>query len=220
MASLFFFLSLLCYIGHPTAEGASERRRPWLAALSIGCSLLTYPIALGGLAVFVLLDLGPLRRLSPNIRSWWTVDSRKVWLEKRIFLLTSSHHVWGQFSGALQLSEVYPIVTFQEFSLAARAMQALWVFAWFIWKPWVPVGLAPKYPDLLTDTPFTAQHVAAAALVLGITLLLILRRRIWPGLLLRGCAIWPCYSPSPALPNIRITPLIAMATSPGLFGRC
>jgi tetratricopeptide (TPR) repeat protein len=189
VASLFFFLSLIFYVGRRGANGKVESRHPWLSAFLFGCSLLTYPIALGGLAVFVLLDIGPLRRLSANPRHWWALDSRKVWLEKAAFLVPAAIMFGANLLARFNYPKVYPVVTLHEFGLAARAIQALWVFSWFVWKPWLPIGLAPKYPDLLTNTPFTVEHIAAAALVLGITLLLISRRRVWSGLLIA----WMCH---------------------------
>jgi tetratricopeptide (TPR) repeat protein len=68
-------------------------------------------------------------------------------------------------------------------------LQACWVWAWYVWKPWLPFDLSPKYPDLLGDSFFTPQHLAAAFLVVSITTLVILWRRRWPWLL----GIWLCY---------------------------
>jgi protein O-mannosyl-transferase len=189
VAAMFFFLSLLLYVGRLDDSGTVEGRRPLLAAFFFGCSLLTYPIALGGLGVFVLLDISLLGRLSANPRKWWAPDSRKVWLEKAVFIIPAAIMFGANFLARFNYPKVYPVVSLEEFGLAARAIQALWVFAWFIWKPWLPIGLAPKYPDLLTNKPFTVEHIAAAALVLGISLLLISRRRVWPGVLIA----WMCH---------------------------
>src|ERR1043166_4166053 len=188
-AAFFFFLALWLYLRQANApepeRGHSVVR--W-AALSFGISLFTYPVALGGLALFVVLDVLPLERLPVKPAEWSLPKYRPVWAEKLWFLAPALIMLSANFLARFNHPEVDSLVTLAQFGLNARVMQAFWVWAWYLWKPWEPLDLAPKYPDLLGDV-FSPAHLAAAALVGGITILLFLRRKIWPAAL----GAWICH---------------------------
>jgi len=68
-------------------------------------------------------------------------------------------------------------------------MQAFYVWAYYVWKPWAPYDLAPVYPTLHAFDPLHAGFVLSAIAVVGATIgLFVLRRRL-PGLFV----LWICH---------------------------
>ncbi|HUR46388.1 MAG TPA: tetratricopeptide repeat protein [Candidatus Saccharimonadales bacterium] len=185
-AGLFFFLSIYFYLGQTDKQ---RSRCFWLAALFFGLSLFTYPIALGGIGVFVLLDFFVLGRMPLSPREWLKRENIAVLLEKCAFLapwiVIFGVNLWSRLNH-LQMERV---ISFAEYSFPARVMQAFWVLAWYAWKPWVPLHLAPKYSHLLSDTPYTMANILAVAGIIGLTVVLFLMRKKAPKLLLA----WLCH---------------------------
>jgi thioredoxin-like negative regulator of GroEL len=185
-AALFFFIAIYLYLGQKEKRSGS---RVWLAALLFGLSLFTYPIALGGFGVFVLLDIFVLGRLPLDPREWIRRQNTGVWMEKAAFLapwfVIFGVNLWAR----LNHPHMEAVLTFADFSLPARAMQALWVLAWYVWKPWAPFHLAPQYPDLLGDNTFGVGNLVAGLFVIGLTVALLLLWKRYPKLLLA----WLCH---------------------------
>ena len=71
----------------------------------------------------------------------------------------------------------------------ARAMQAFYVWAYYVWKPWLPFHLSPFYSTLVNFNPASWTFQVSAALVIGTTLLFVRRRKHWPWAL----ALWASY---------------------------
>lgn len=189
VAAAFFFGAVLCYLRAAQTPDRTKRRLLISSALCFACSLLTYPIALGGLAVFVFLDMFLLGRLPTHWRDWPANGFRKVWLEKLLFLPAFALMLGANLWSRLNHPEIEPVVTFADFSLLSRALQAFWVWAWFLWKPWLPLELAPKYSHLLNDSLVTPAYWSAAVLIVGLSIFLWLKRGKWPGLWL----VWLCH---------------------------
>src|SRR5205823_3655595 len=59
-------------------------------------------------------------------------------------------------------------------------MQAFYIWAHYVWRPLVPGDLAPVYTTLVEFRPMTLPFVASALLVVGVTTVLIWKRREWP----------------------------------------
>jgi tetratricopeptide (TPR) repeat protein len=68
-------------------------------------------------------------------------------------------------------------------------MQSFYVWANYLWKTWAPLKLSPMYSTLIDFAPWSAPFLLSAVTVLGITALLLWRRRSWPGIL----GLWICY---------------------------
>jgi len=136
-----------------------------------------------------VLDFFPLRRLPVSPAYWLLPENRHIWAEKLLLLIPVGIMFGVNYWARMNHPQMESVVTLSNFGLGARLMQACWVWSWYLWKPWQPFDLAPKYPDLLTDLPFTVPHLVAAGLVVGISALAFLQRRVWPGLF----AAWICY---------------------------
>jgi tetratricopeptide (TPR) repeat protein len=80
------------------------------------------------------------------------------------------------------------LVSLAEFGLIDRFMQAMYIWAYYIWRPWYPFNLSPVYTTLVSFNPLSPLFVISAVLVIGIiTLLIFLRRRQPLGLALGAC---------------------------------
>ena len=79
-----------------------------------------------------------------------------------------------------------PWPTLEQFPLDARAAQAGYIWAYFAWKPLVPLHLAPVYTTLVSFRPSDALFVASVLGVGLVTVWLFFLRRRMPGLF----ALW------------------------------
>jgi protein O-mannosyl-transferase len=190
-SAFFFLLALLAYMRkwQPGKPGATNGF-PWAALFWFVVSLLSYPLALGGLVVFTVLDFYPLRRLDEHWREWLQPPARRVWLEKTPFLLVSLLAAGASLYARAHTTGPWPKPpSLEEFGGGSRLMQALYVWAYYIWKPWFPFHLSPLPTNLADFSPVSWPACLSAALVVGITALVLWKRRPWPWAL----ALWVSY---------------------------
>jgi hypothetical protein len=130
MPLFFWLLSLLTYL-RAAATDAVSGRDYWLSVLCFAASLFTFPIALGGLVVFVALDICPLNRISLDPREWFRVSTRRVWLEKiPFFALTLLATSLNLYARAYNVTRVAELPSLGTFSLFARVMQGFYIWAY------------------------------------------------------------------------------------------
>lgn len=180
-ATALFLGALLAYLraAREERDGRSGSRWRWLAVGAYLASLLTYPIALFGAWAFVLLEIYPLRRVPVNAP--WRAP-RKVWIQLAPLLVVAvamfAFTLWCNFfarENALVLQALPNYGT-----PAHKFMQAFFVWAYYVWKPWLPFNLAPHDPTLLSFNPFSAPFLASFVGVLALTICLWRRRAAWP----------------------------------------
>ena len=181
-AGAFYLLAILC---HLRACADEARRRRWL----LGCTALfaaamlskvngiTLPIAL------LLLDFYPLRRLPADPRQWLEPQHRRVWLEK-LPLLAVAVAV-----GLVSLVARHQTAVLQPLRLGFRIQQAFYGLAFYLGKTVAPAELMPFYPVPLDLRLPPAAVATSAGLVLALTVVLLHRRRRWPG----GVVAWAYY---------------------------
>jgi protein O-mannosyl-transferase len=186
----FLLLSVLCYLASAETGTGRAIRFYWTSLVLYLASLISFPIALGGFVVFIALDIYPLRRLSLDPRQWLTPEARRLWLEKIPFAAVAI------FLGWLNLRvRAHPGVswshlkTLDEFGATGRVMQAFYIWAYYVWKPWWPFHLTPVPTQLIDFQPFDAPFVLSAILVIGLSALLFRQRFRWPGIF----AVWLCH---------------------------
>ncbi len=190
-AILFLFISLLCYLWANEAKTTRRRRQLLTASLILFvASLLTQPFGIGFLAVLVVLDVYPLGRLGGDNGWWKSANARMALLEKIPFIGAAVAVVLINII-VLVRSPVggHSLVSLAEFGLFERFMQAMYMWAYYIWRPWYPVNLSPFYTTLVSFDPLSLPFVASAIGVTGMIVLLILLRRRWP----LGLALVICY---------------------------
>lgn len=181
-AAGFLLLSALAYL-----RAAEAPRGGWLLLGSVAAyaaSLLSYPAALGYPGALLVLDYLVLGRA----RSRQGV--RRLWLEKIPFFLVTAAVLAATVASRYQARGIWtPPPTLAEFGAGSRLMQAFYVWAYFLWKPLLPLRLSPVYTALVRFDPWSWPFLASAAAVIGITGLLLWRRREWP----RTLAVWLCH---------------------------
>jgi protein O-mannosyl-transferase len=190
-SAFFMLLSLWLYLEAVTTPG--NRRKPWRYWLSVVlylASLFSFPSTLGLVPLLVILDVYPLRRLGRGPGGWWNAAARRVWLEKTPFAALAFLAVGMGLLARFHPRPEWPRpVSLEEFGLLARAMQACYVWAHGLWRPWAPFGLSPVYTTLVEFNPLAWPFLLSAGLVAGVTVLLGWKRRQWPGLV----AVWAAY---------------------------
>ncbi|MEW6306037.1 MAG: tetratricopeptide repeat protein [Verrucomicrobiota bacterium] len=188
-STMFTLASLLCYLKAQALanEPARKRKFYWLSVLAFALAVFTYPIVLAFPVVLVILDALVLRRFESG---WWNASARGVWVEKLpffgvtalIFLIT----LYGRMNASGLWTEAK---TIEQFGIGSRTMQAFYIWAYYVWKPWYPTGLTPVYATLMQFNPSDAPFVASLALVVVLSAGLFIARRRWPGV----WTVWLCH---------------------------
>ncbi|MGD0261440.1 MAG: tetratricopeptide repeat protein [Verrucomicrobiota bacterium] len=185
----FFFLmiSVLCYLRCAAAPAGKGRSLfYWLSILAFIVSLFSYPIGVTLVVVLAVLDFYPLRRFKPGLAGLWDAAAYRIWLEKLPYALLSLLVLVATLLLRASNKRLGPPPSLELFGLGARAMQAFYVWAYYVWKPWLPFHLSPVYTTLLNFNPNAWPFWLSAALVVGTTVLLVRRRNQWPWAL----ALW------------------------------
>ena len=187
----FLMISLWCYL-----RAWESRLKARAHRLLYGCSvaayamaMLTYPLAFGWALVLLALDWYPLRRFEAGAAWWRGARLRGLLREKVPFVLlgglvlatlfarANPSTVWAQPAGGPGLDWF------------GRAMQAFYVWAYYLWRPWVPFHLSPVYTTLIDFNANNWRFWLSAALVLGTTALVVWKRHHWPWALV----LWTSY---------------------------
>ncbi len=176
-AGCFALLSVLAYL-QAWAPGAPRRR--WLvgALLLYAASMLVYPMSLGLMGVFVLIDCA-YHRESPEW-SW-----RQLVMEK-LFLAVPFVAILAVTSYASYTAPEFWTrpPSWAEFGAGARLQQTGLVWVYYLLKPWWPTGLTPAPTWLVDFTGGGAKAAASLVLVVGVSLLLLAGWRRWRGVAL------------------------------------
>jgi protein O-mannosyl-transferase len=191
---ILLLLSLLCYLRsiESTVGGSPLRSfRYWLAVILFALSLLTYPTGMPFVIVLVVLNVYPLGRLPVSVARWSNdLGARRVWLEIVPFALVTLPVVGITLWARTHATGIWEDSTMMKsFGWDARLSQAFYIWAYYLWKPWWPLNLSPVYTTLVWFDPVDRPFLLSAGLVMGLTGLVIWKRRQWPALL----ALWICY---------------------------
>ncbi len=186
--SLFLSLiALLCYLRAADGRAGKFHRRPayWLAVLAASASVLSYPATAMLPVVLAVLDVYPLRRHATRPR--WRVAWR-LGLEKAPFLvapaLALGVTLFGRVTGTPEFWA--PVQPMASFGLLSRAMQAAYIWAYYVWRPFLPIHLSPAYMRLVRFSPAEPVFLASALLLVLVSVLAFRLRGRAPG---RAC--WP-----------------------------
>ena len=193
LQALFFLLiSILCYLEACSAAATAKRRRLcyWTSVTTFGMSLLSYPISLGFVIVPALLDAFVLKRFVPGRGAWRNSANWRLALEKLPFLgvacLVLGITLILRFNTSQQWARP---ATLTDFGALHRLMQAFYIWAYYVWRPFLPFNLSPVYTTLVSFEPISPLFLASAGLVCAVSLWLFYKRRHLPALL----AMWICY---------------------------
>lgn len=204
-ASFFMLLSLIGYLHYQTAPTRFGRLASyWGSVAASALSLLSYPIALAFFGVIVLFDFYPLKRFNPGLDGLFDAKARRIWLEKVPYLVVLASMFGITLYARTQASGIWnPPPNLAEFGLGARAMQAFYVWAYYVWKPWLPFHLSPVYTTLVIFDPHSWPFWLSALFVMWMTAFLVAQRDRWPWAL----ALWACHL-------VLLTPTLGLTERP------
>lgn len=182
-------LSALCYWRAGSTENWRRTRRVWYW-LSVGTfvlAVLTYPTVL-------TLGVGLLAmdwyRLRTEPRAQPGAKLRVVFFRQLPFMVVAILPLAAALYARAHASGPWPKApSLAEFTLAERAMQACYVWAWYFWKALWPFNLSPVYTRLVSFHVGDAPFVCSLAGVVAFTGILIWQRCRWPNALL----LWLTY---------------------------
>jgi protein O-mannosyl-transferase len=186
LSTFFGLLSLIAYVRY--SEAPSSSRYAW-TALALVLGLLAKPMLVTWPFLMLLLDYWPLRRSQkpeargrrPLLRcgvSKWSVVRDRVIEKIPLFVLVAASAVMtliGQSRGGA-------VRTFAEAPIALRLSNTLVSYGKYLLVTFWPNDLAVYYPFAPSGIP-AAQIISAAFLLIGITALCLLQRRIRPYLM-------------------------------------
>ncbi len=202
----FALLGVLAYLRAAELAPGDRRRWGWLglALAALAIAILTYPVFVPVVAVLPLIDLFALRRFEPGMPLWRGARNRAVWLEKIPFLALAGGIALVTIAARAKAQGIWaPPPTLAEFGLGERIAQAGYVWAYYVWKPLVPFGLAPVYTTLVDFDPRGAVFVFSVAGVVLVSAGLFWQRARWPG----AWALWLAHL-------ILIAPMLGLAEHP------
>jgi tetratricopeptide (TPR) repeat protein len=184
--AVFWMLAVLAYL-RAFPEGEAPRWG-WLVgayALFVA-ALLSKAVAVSLPAVFLILDVYPLRRLGGGPGRWFGAAVRRVWWEKIPFAAVSVLFMGLAILGRTRDKHIASV---QQWGIAARLAQSCYGIWFYLIKTVLPTNITACYPvpervDWL-EAPFAASILGT----LGMSTALFLLRRRWPDLL----AVWLSY---------------------------
>ncbi|MDB6028951.1 MAG: hypothetical protein JWM68_5174 [Verrucomicrobiales bacterium] len=187
---LFVLLATFVYLRATSAPSANKNRLILLSAFLFLLSLLTYPTAIAFVVVLLVMDVFLLGRLPMDPRRWLAKDSRSVLLEKIPFVVATLAVAGVTLWARAHMTDFWKVADrIDGFSWPSRIAQAFYIWAYYVWKPWVSFEWSPVYTQLVsfgvTDWPFIVSSLA----VIGITIWLVAKRARWPWAL----ALWICH---------------------------
>ncbi|MFT4688063.1 MAG: Tfp pilus assembly protein PilF [Limisphaerales bacterium] len=188
LSLLFMLGSLLFYLKVDHSRSGFRQPVYWAAAFTYLLAVMTYPIVLGFGAVLVAMDLHPLRRFERDGQlRFFDAAARRVWIEKIPFLIIACLLVAGTLYGRFfNAGTWFKPADVESFTLGQRALQAFYVWGYYVWKPLLPLNLSPIYEIFLEIKMTDIRFIASAVGVVGTSVFLLLNVRRWPGLL----ALW------------------------------
>ena len=169
VSGCFALSSVLVYLSAGMSGTSVQRRvRVLAAAMLYGCSLLAYPMSLGLIAVFVLLDVGDWRHGTPGM-NW-----QRLGVEKMLLAAPAVFSAGASLLAGYGAPEYWPRpANLSEFGVVPRVQQVFEAARYYLWRPWWPAGLTPA-PTRLFELEVLSS-VWSAMIVIGVTVLLTCR---------------------------------------------
>lgn len=181
LCALFYLLTIHAYLSATREGAASVARRAWYV-VSIGfcaAAVLSKGVAVSLIVVLFVLDVYPLRRLRLSL-----AGAGRIFVEKLPYVLIIGVAVWMGMRATQSNAALTHLGVIERLAISAYGL------AFGLVKSVLPVRLSPYYPVPVDFNSFDWPYVASAAAVIAITVVLIVRRRRWPGAL----AAWACYA--------------------------
>jgi tetratricopeptide (TPR) repeat protein len=180
----FFALAALCvYLGERGSRGV----RTWLAAILFVASLLTYPVAIGLVVVFIALDVERWMRTRDGTTPWEKDPALwRVLREKIPFVVVAVGVAVVNLEARYEPSAFWPgAPTLVELTAFDRSMRGIYTFVYYLWKSAWPSHLTPAPTPLLEFSGGEWRAWLSLAALAGLT---------WAAWRRRGVRLlWICY---------------------------
>ena len=177
LATLFWILTILLYVGSRDPESSGPRARTlfWLSVCAYLLSLLAKGMALTLPVLLLVVDVYPLRRLPPGESA--LPLARRLALEKLPFFAVA---IGIGILARLAQQEGAAVRSFAEHPLLDRSVQASHALLFYLWKTILPSGLCALHPleQKLDWTQFV--YFGSVVAVVALTVVLWRARRRWP----------------------------------------
>jgi protein O-mannosyl-transferase len=188
LSGFFFLAAILCYLRANVSLQSSSERRLYLSAalVSYVLSLLSKASGVGLPIVLLLLDIYPLRRLGGNPATWFAPGTKRIWLEKILFLVPAAAAAAIAPLAQYEVAATWPL---DQHGVVERLSQAFFGLAFYLWKTLWPVSLSPLWELPLRLNPFYWPFLVSGAVVAAISIFVFAMRKRWPA----GLASWIYY---------------------------
>lgn len=191
LAAFFALLSLLFYLNVQSSNLPRTRQMfLGLSLVTFVAGILSYPVVMAFPSLLVIIDLLVLRRFAAIPEGPFSRAARQIWFEKTpFFLISAAVMAFTLYRRTHVTSFWVQAAPLEYFGVAERIMQAFYVWAYYLWRPFFPFSLAPAYSNLATVNPAEPRFLISFAAITLTTLFLVLKWRRFPGLL----ALWLSY---------------------------
>jgi hypothetical protein len=178
-----FFL-LLSFVLYLNAVNKNDFRR-YVLLMSLSwfayCfSMLSYALGMTFFVVYFVVDIYLLKRVGGLVGCLQVPALRRVFLEKILFAVPAITIAIITVVVRVHSAGIWrPPISLDEFSLLSRIMQAMYVLAYYAWKPFYPFDLSPVYSTFLSFDNFSIPFVVSAVTVVfaGYTFFVLKRRK-------------------------------------------
>ncbi len=187
LSGMWLMLTVVLYLRAVTA--VNERAYRTRLGLSLACFVLSLLSKAAGITlplVLLVIDAYPLRRWGGSSNDVNRAVWRRVLAEKSLFLVPA---VLAAGAALLAQGQTGALRSLDEHSIGLRIGQAFHGIMFYVTKTVWPANLSPLYEQDPTARALDWPNVAAAVLVIAVTLLCWLLRRKRPALL----AAWGVY---------------------------
>jgi tetratricopeptide (TPR) repeat protein len=191
-ALFFLLLAALCYMEAVDFQSGKKRYVYLMAAAFIfyTASLLTHAIAITFFAVLFIMDFFLFKRIGGDAGWWKSRTATTVWLEKLIFAVPAFFAVLMAVVVRIKSAGVsQPAISLSDFGILDRVMQAMYILAYYLWRPFYPADLSPIYTMLVSFNPLSMPFVLSAVAVAALSVALFIFRKRWPLI----AALWLAY---------------------------
>jgi protein O-mannosyl-transferase len=203
LSAVFLIAATLAYLRSASPREAALRSRAWYWA-SLGLLMLSLFAKAWGItfiAIAILLDIYPLRRMPLSLRALRDAGARRVLIQKLPF--AAACVMFAIIAAQAQLTaSAETMRTLAEWGILERLAQATYGLEFYVRKSILPTNLSALYelPDAVVW--YHRRWVAPVLLVIAATLVAISHRRRAPGL-----------GPALAAYAILLAPVLGLAQS-------
>ena len=171
------------YLDVDFSRSAWQQSRFWGALSLFVGALSAFPLPLGYPAIWLALNIYPLRRIRVDgLAGAFRGSAFRAWLEVgatvAVALVFLGLQLWFRHAGEGHFS---PPSTLADFPLGERVMQGIYVWKYYLWRLFFPLHLSPVYLDLFPVRPWAFPFLFSAAVLTLLVMVIWRDRRRCPG---------------------------------------